>query len=235
MIYLVAENLDAGNEFNEAEGVVCNENAIFSEDDLPAEKKMSWLKNKILEYAQNNGIIKSHYTPALNDDVQVSSKGLKNDINHHGTPIRMNIISVIPDMLKNSVLVQTENNGANKTHILVSKVRYGNERFAVGLVINENNGKFFYDHEMTEIESLADSVREETRVEPTKASVNKVIQKVFLSSGFDVNSEKNLRFSVAPQVDTPEFKNWFGDSKVVDENGKPLVNSDTACFAFQIY
>ena len=46
MIYLVAENLDAGNEFNEAEGVVCNENAIFSEDDLPAEKKMSWLENK---------------------------------------------------------------------------------------------------------------------------------------------------------------------------------------------
>jgi hypothetical protein len=33
----------------------------------------------------------------------------------------------------------------------------------------------------------------------------------------------NVRFSVAPQVDTPEFKNWFGDSKVVDENGKPLV------------
>ena len=48
-------NENAGNEFNEAEGVVCNENAIFSEDDLPAEKKMSWLKNKILEYAQNNG------------------------------------------------------------------------------------------------------------------------------------------------------------------------------------
>ena len=48
------------------------------------------------------------------------------------------------------------------------------------------------------------------------------------------NSEK-IRFSVAPQVDTPEFKNWFGDSKVVDENGKPLVNSDTACFSFQIY
>ena len=33
----------------------------------------------------------------------------------------------------------------------------------------------------------------------------------------------NVSFSVAPQVDTPEFKNWFKDSKVVDENGKPLV------------
>jgi hypothetical protein len=26
-----------------------------------------------------------------------------------------------------------------------------------------------------------------------------------------------------PQTDTPEFKRWFGDSKVVDVNGKPLV------------
>jgi len=26
-----------------------------------------------------------------------------------------------------------------------------------------------------------------------------------------------------PQTGTPEFKKWFGDSKVVDENGKPLV------------
>ncbi len=33
----------------------------------------------------------------------------------------------------------------------------------------------------------------------------------------------NVRFSISPQVDTPEFKNWFKDSKVVDENGKPLV------------
>jgi RNA polymerase sigma factor (sigma-70 family) len=27
----------------------------------------------------------------------------------------------------------------------------------------------------------------------------------------------------APQVETPEFRRWFGDSKVVDEQGKPLV------------
>lgn len=26
-----------------------------------------------------------------------------------------------------------------------------------------------------------------------------------------------------PQVDTPEFKRWFGDSKIVDENGDPMV------------
>lgn len=31
------------------------------------------------------------------------------------------------------------------------------------------------------------------------------------------------RAKYGEQTDTPEFKKWFGDSKVVDENGKPLV------------
>lgn len=39
--------------------------------------------------------------------------------------------------------------------------------------------------------------------------------------------EKALAFPDIPasnrQTDTPEFKRWFGDSKVVDESGKPLV------------
>lgn len=32
-----------------------------------------------------------------------------------------------------------------------------------------------------------------------------------------------LRRSAPRSTDTPEFKRWFGDSKVVDENGEPLV------------
>lgn len=35
--------------------------------------------------------------------------------------------------------------------------------------------------------------------------------------------ESKAMFSIAPKTDTPEFKAWFGDSKVVDENGQPLV------------
>jgi len=33
----------------------------------------------------------------------------------------------------------------------------------------------------------------------------------------------NTLFAVVPQVDSKAFKNWFGDSKVVDENGEPVV------------
>ena len=96
-----------------------------------------------------------------------------------------------------------QQSAVDKKNLTTENVRYGlqnaqpsKEGYIVEYV-NENNGKFFYDHEMTEIEALADSVREETRVEPAKAFVNKIIQKVLLSSGFDVNSEKNLRFSIA--------------------------------------
>lgn len=35
--------------------------------------------------------------------------------------------------------------------------------------------------------------------------------------------EDGTRFSVAPQTDTAAFKRWFGDSKVVDDDGNPLV------------
>ena len=32
-------------------------------------------------------------------------------------------------------------------------------------------------------------------------------------------ARKNVRSSIAPDIDTPPFKNWFADSKVVDQNG----------------
>lgn len=35
--------------------------------------------------------------------------------------------------------------------------------------------------------------------------------------------EETPRFSLAPPVESEAFKNWFGDSKVVDPEGKPLV------------
>lgn len=35
--------------------------------------------------------------------------------------------------------------------------------------------------------------------------------------------QDGMTASRSRQVDTPEFKRWFGDSKVVDENGEPLV------------
>ena len=57
-------NENAGTEFNRASGVVCNENAVFSEADLPAEKKMAWIKERSIAYAKEHGIIGPHDTRA---------------------------------------------------------------------------------------------------------------------------------------------------------------------------
>ena len=42
-------------------------------------------------------------------------------------------------------------------------------------------------------------------------------------SDFEYDEDSNLTREQQRQVATPEFKRWFGDSKVVDEDGKPLV------------
>jgi hypothetical protein len=39
----------------------------------------------------------------------------------------------------------------------------------------------------------------------------------------DIPRRPGAKFSIAPQVESAEFKAWFGDSKVVDADGKPLV------------
>jgi len=41
--------------------------------------------------------------------------------------------------------------------------------------------------------------------------------------GFYVRPTDNIRYSVSPPVDTPAFRNWFKDSKVVNEDGTPKV------------
>lgn len=41
----------------------------------------------------------------------------------------------------------------------------------------------------------------------------------------DLVAEPEIKFQrpYNPQIETPQFKNWFGDSKAVDQEGKPLV------------
>ena len=102
-----------------------------------------------------------------------------------------------------------------------------------------NNGKLYYDHSLLVLKEGEFGKKinaEEKNGNPTKtagsssnsAFVLKVAQNALLSSGFDVNSDENVRFSIAPDVGSAAFKNWFADSKVVDQNGEPLAQRDVA-------
>lgn len=189
-------NENAGREFNAAKGTVCVKNAIFSASELPKTGKMKWIKERLLDYSKEHEILGSHETPCLGSPVKVTKGSISNDLNHWGTAIRQNMISVIPEMLKNAVLIQTETDERSKTHILVAKVRYGEERFAVGLVINESDNKYFYDHELIELDAIADGTSDKTDASQTKASILTVIRKALLSSGFDKKDGRNILFPV---------------------------------------
>jgi hypothetical protein len=39
----------------------------------------------------------------------------------------------------------------------------------------------------------------------------------------EVGGDENLANSIKEKIYTPEFKEWFGDSKVIDKNGEPLL------------
>ena len=91
----------------------------------------------------------------------------------------------------------------------------------------DKDSKKIYSLELTEIiqsevrsDSGAQSEINYTHIENFSDVVNKLQQKHEKVKQFIEKNQENLRFSVAPQVDTPAFKNWFKDSKVVDSDMK---------------
>jgi hypothetical protein len=51
----------------------------------------------------------------------------------------------------------------------------------------------------------------------------------------NASGENGVRHSIAPDIGSATFKNWFADSKVVDQNGEPLVvyhGSSAVFYAF---
>lgn len=200
-------NENAGRELTEAQGVAAPPEQIYKHGEVPAEQPQKWIRIRCMEYAKTHNVIGDHDAPVLGNGVHVTVGGVKAVLNHPGSDIKNNLIAAIPEMLKNAVLIQTERldakNSLNQTHLLASKVRYGDKRFIVGMIIHENQGKFYYDHELMEIENadFQNGRPGTTGAQVESASVLNVIRKALLSSGFDMGSEKNLRFSIEQYSD----------------------------------
>lgn len=111
------------------------------------------------------------------------------------------------------------------------------------IVVPENNrGNGIGSKAIQELVDYADSTNQRITLSPSEdfgGNKNKLI-KFYKKFGFVENKGKNKDFEISElmyrdpndanilnqsesQVDTPEFKAWFGDSKVIDADGKPLV------------
>ena len=212
-------NENAGREFNNAKGVIVQPEMIYKREEVPKEQPQKWLRERCLEYAKMHHVIGGHDAPALGDGVKVTVGSVKAVLNHPGSDIKNNLIAVIPDLLKDAVLIQTERlaakNSLNQTHLLAAKVRYGeNTRFIVGMVIHENQGKFYYDHELVEIENadVQNGRPGTTGAQVESASVINVIQNALFASGFEKKDGRNIRFSLNQYSDA-DWRDMVGYMK----------------------
>ena len=78
-----------------------------------------------------------------------------------------------------------------------------------------------------------DTVKEDAQAQKERETIQSILDeedanKKELISAIEalndlVGQESETKFSIAPRTDSKEFKKWFGDSKVVNEDGSPMV------------
>lgn len=102
----------------------------------------------------------------------------------------------------------------------------------VNIMIMDEEGKRRRFHDVTKIRDITSDMQGRNAPLRKNASENSISdsgekfnEKFSLKedSNFEYDEDSNLTREQQRQVATPEFKRWFMDSKVVDEEGKPLV------------
>ena len=180
--------------------------------------------------------------------IELSASHLTKKANQKNHPFNIADIKNLPEALQKPIAI-FEYGDKSKAQNIIVEIEKDGKNFLVGLslnsdyrgiAINDIRGLF-----PKETANWLNWIQEGKALYLNKEKVQKLItqQRTNLAevSNLDLNSinniienfknpsleteknQENLRFSIAPQVDTPEFKNWFKDSKVVDENGNPLV------------
>lgn len=103
--------------------------------------------------------LRGEYT--INDTgekVKVSKKGSKKVTSHsQGNEAHMKSIAAIPELIENAVFIEErpaykENAQYDSYRYYVTGLKIGEENYTVRITIGVKNGKFYYDHYLTEIE-----------------------------------------------------------------------------------
>jgi hypothetical protein len=180
----------------------------ISGNEITPDENIKQYKTNALEYGKT---LRGEYTNKdTKEKILVPKIGIKEILRHDfGDIANIQGVAAIPQIIENSIYIDTiENEDLNKhphiTHYdyYVVGLKIGGEDYTVKAVIaNDRNGQRYYDHALTQIEKgkLLDEVEGVT----SPARQEEVFQKY-----------KDKRLISILQVNS---------SKVVDENGEPMV------------
>jgi len=117
---------------------------------------------KVTKFAEDNGIIGKHFNRWDKKQIEVTKNGIDHALSWAG-PQKVQLIGILPEMIKEGIPVATKPNYKNPRiidHVYATKVRMDGEKYVVGLMIHEVAGPkgkpsiFYYDHAMTEMKRL---------------------------------------------------------------------------------
>lgn len=147
------------------------------------------------------------FNKSLGVDIEIRKNGVKQTLEHGSGPDKIQSIAALDALLENGISVYhgPSTNPEQTSYVVAHPLTIGGNKFMVSLEVKEDqNGRLFYDHEMIKIEALNEVTPQSgVTTEQQPSAPRKGLLNQYTKSVFAVNPD-----SV---------------SKVVDENGEPLV------------
>ena len=152
------------------------------------------------------------------------------EVLHHdiSNPEHLQSVVAIPEIIENSIYIDTlpnedlaKNPDIKEYEYYIAGLNIGGADYTVRASVGiATTGDKYYDHKLTKIEK-GDLLEMTSRLSSAEISnqspLSEVNDKRLLQILQDAQGESDQ------QIHSANFKRWFGNSKVVDENGNPLV------------
>ena len=152
------------------------------------------------------------------------------EVLHHdiSNPEHLQSVVAIPEIIENSIYIDTlpnedlaKNPDIKEYEYYIAGLNIGGTDYTVRASVGiATTGDKYYDHKLTKIEK-GDLLEMTSRLSSAEISnqspLSKVNDKRLLQILQDAQGESDQ------QIHSNNFKRWFGNSKVVDESGKPLI------------
>ena len=167
--------------------------------------------------------------------VEHGEKEINNSLNYLNSSEEIAAFACIPRVLKRGVITSGHENhkGRNYTTVtFAAPVEINGVRGNMAVVVKQTSKNHYKTHRVLMPDGSAFVYNDNKKTEPTPAGgipsggkaqathISSATNSVSQSSG-SVNG--NIQKSAREQTETEEFKRWFANSKVVDDNGKPIV------------
>lgn len=152
------------------------------------------------------------------------------EVLHHdiSNPEHLQSVVAIPEIIENSIYIDTlpnedlaKNPDIKEYEYYIAGLNIGGTDYTVRASVGiATTGDKYYDHKLTKIEK-GDLLEMTSRLSSAEISnqspLSEVNDKRLLQILQDAQGESDQ------QIHSNNFKRWFGNSKVVDESGKPLI------------